>query len=209
MTRPAAESATGRAPRLCITQGPAGYPTLSCGHLSSPGAPVMRIGVPKEIKNNEYRVGMVPSGVRELASAGHEVIVETGAGNGIGVDDAQYKAAGASIASTAAEVFQKGELIVKVKEPQPNECEMLRSGQVLFTYLHLAADPVQAKGLMKSGATAIAYETVTAPNGSLPLLTPMSEVAGRMSIQNNTTNKQKTNSGFGVLLGGVPGVPPA
>jgi alanine dehydrogenase len=169
----------------------------------------MRIGVPKEIKNNEFRVGMVPSGVRELTSAGHEVIVETGAGDGIGVDDGQYKAAGAAIAGTAAEVFQKGELIVKVKEPQPNECEMLRSGQVLFTYLHLAADPVQAKGLMKSGATAIAYETVTAPNGSLPLLTPMSEVAGRMSIQVGAASLQKANGGFGVLLGGVPGVQPA
>jgi len=169
----------------------------------------MRIGVPKEIKNNEFRVGMVPAGVRELTSAGHEVVVETGAGDGIGVEDAQYKAAGASIANTAAEVFEKGELIVKVKEPQPSECVMLRSGQVLFTYLHLAADPVQAKGLMKSGATAIAYETVTAPNGSLPLLTPMSEVAGRMSIQVGAASLQKANGGFGVLLGGVPGVQPA
>src|SRR6201994_323326 len=169
----------------------------------------MRIGVPKEIKNNEYRVGMVPAGVRELTAAGHEVLVETGAGNGIGVDDGQYKAAGASIANTAAEVFERAELVVKVKEPQPAECEMLRAGQVLFTYLHLAADPVQAKGLMKSGATAIAYETVTAPNGSLPLLTPMSEVAGRMSIQVGAASLQKANGGFGVLLGGVPGVPPA
>ena len=169
----------------------------------------MRIGVPKEIKNNEYRVGMVPAGVRELTVAGHEVLVETGAGNGIGVDDAQYKAAGASIANTAAEVFEKADLVVKVKEPQPAECAMLRPGQVLFTYLHLAADPVQAKGLMKSGATAIAYETVTAPNGSLPLLTPMSEVAGRMSIQVGAASLQKANGGFGVLLGGVPGVQPA
>jgi alanine dehydrogenase len=169
----------------------------------------MRIGVPKEIKNNEFRVGMVPAGVRELTGAGHEVVVETGAGDGIGVDDAAYKAVGAVIAGTAAEVFHKGELIVKVKEPQPNECEMLRAGQVLFTYLHLAADPVQAKGLMKSGATAIAYETVTAPNGSLPLLTPMSEVAGRMSIQVGAASLQKANGGFGVLLGGVPGVQPA
>ncbi|MEA3178664.1 MAG: alanine dehydrogenase [Gammaproteobacteria bacterium] len=169
----------------------------------------MRIGVPKEIKNNEYRVGMVPAGVRELTVAGHEVLVETGAGNGIGVDDAQYMAAGASIANTAAEVFEKADLVVKVKEPQPAECAMLRPGQVLFTYLHLAADPVQAKGLMKSGATAIAYETVTAPNGSLPLLTPMSEVAGRMSIQVGAASLQKANGGFGVLLGGVPGVQPA
>jgi len=169
----------------------------------------MRIGVPKEIKNNEYRVGMVPAGVRELTVAGHEVLVETGAGNGIGVDDAQYKAAGASIANTAPEVFEKADLIVKVKEPQPAECAMLRPGQVLFTYLHLAADPVQAKGLMKSGSTAIAYETVTAPNGSLPLLTPMSEVAGRMSIQVGAASLQKANGGFGILLGGVPGVQPA
>src|SRR6266852_2455614 len=169
----------------------------------------MRIGVPKEIKVHEYRVGLVPAGVRELVGSGHEVLVETGAGNGIGVDDAQYKAAGASIASAAAEVFERADLVVKVKEPQPAECAMLRPGQVLFTYLHLAADPVQAKGLMKSGATAIAYETVTAPNGSLPLLTPMSEVAGRMSIQVGAASLQKANGGFGILLGGVPGVPPA
>jgi alanine dehydrogenase len=170
---------------------------------------VMRVGVPKEIKVHEYRVGLVPSGVRELVASGHEVVVETGAGNGIGVDDAHYTAAGASIAKTAGEVFERAELVVKVKEPQPAECEMLRPGQVLFTYLHLAADPVQAKGLMKSGATAIAYETVTAPNGSLPLLTPMSEVAGRMSIQVGAASLQKANGGFGVLLGGVPGVQPA
>jgi alanine dehydrogenase len=169
----------------------------------------MRIGVPKEIKNNEYRVGMVPAGVRELVGGGHEVLVETGAGNGIGVDDAQYKAAGAAIAISAAEVFERSDLIVKVKEPQPAECAMLRPGQVLFTYLHLAADRAQADGLMKSGATAIAYETVTAPNGSLPLLTPMSEVAGRMSIQVGAASLQKANGGFGILLGGVPGVQPA
>ncbi|MGH8139714.1 MAG: alanine dehydrogenase [Steroidobacteraceae bacterium] len=169
----------------------------------------MRIGVPKEIKVHEYRVGLVPAGVRELVAAGHEVLVETAAGNGIGVDDAQYRAAGASIAATAADVFGRSDLVVKVKEPQPLECEMLRPGQVLFTYLHLAADPAQAKGLMKSGATAIAYETVTAPNGSLPLLTPMSEVAGRMSIQVGAASLQKANGGFGVLLGGVPGVQPA
>jgi alanine dehydrogenase len=169
----------------------------------------MRIGVPKEIKVHEYRVGLVPAGVRELVAAGHEVLVETGAGNGIGVDDAQYKAAGASIAGTAADVFARADMVVKVKEPQPVECAMLRPGQVLFTYLHLAADPQQAKGLMKSGATAIAYETVTAPNGSLPLLTPMSEVAGRMSIQVGAASLQKANGGFGILLGGVPGVQPA
>jgi alanine dehydrogenase len=169
----------------------------------------MRIGVPKEIKVHEYRVGLVPAGARELVAAGHEVLVESGAGIGIGVDDAQYRAAGAAIAANAAEVFARADLVVKVKEPQPVECEMLRKEQLLFTYLHLAADPVQARGLMKSGATAIAYETVTAPNGSLPLLTPMSEVAGRMSIQVGAASLQKANGGFGVLLGGVPGVPPA
>jgi alanine dehydrogenase len=169
----------------------------------------MRIGVPKEIKVHEYRVGLVPAGVRELTAAGHQVLIESGAGAGIGVDDAQYRAAGAAIAASAAEVFQQADLIVKVKEPQARECEMLRSGQVLFTYLHLAADPAQAQGIIKSGATAIAYETVTAPNGSLPLLTPMSEVAGRMSIQVGAASLQKANGGFGVLLGGVPGVAPA
>ncbi len=169
----------------------------------------MRIGVPREIKVHEYRVGLVPAGVRELVVAGHEVLVETGAGNGIGVDDAHFKAAGAAIAPTAAEVFARADMVVKVKEPQPIECAMLRKDQLLFTYLHLAADLEQAKGLMKSGATAIAYETVTAPNGSLPLLTPMSEVAGRMSIQVGAASLQKANGGFGVLLGGVPGVAPA
>jgi len=169
----------------------------------------MRIGVPREIKVHEYRVGLVPAGVRELTGAGHQVLIESGAGNGIGVDDEQFRAAGASIAARAEEVFERSEMIVKVKEPQAVECERLRSGQVLFTYLHLAADPQQAHGLMKSGATAIAYETVTAPNGSLPLLTPMSEVAGRMSIQVGAASLQKANGGFGVLLGGVPGVPPA
>jgi alanine dehydrogenase len=169
----------------------------------------MRIGVPREIKVHEYRVGLVPAGVRELVAAGHEVLIETGAGNGIGVDDEQFRAAGAAIAPRAADVFADAELVIKVKEPQPAECAMLRPGQVLFTYLHLAADPGQAQGLMKSGATAIAYETVTAPNGSLPLLTPMSEVAGRMSIQVGAASLQKANGGFGVLLGGVPGVPPA
>jgi alanine dehydrogenase len=169
----------------------------------------MRIGVPKEIKVHEYRVGLVPAGVRELTAAGHEVLIESGAGAGIGVDDAQYRSAGAAIAANAAEVFQQADMVVKVKEPQARECEMLRAGQVLFTYLHLAADPKQAQGIIKSGATAIAYETVTAPNGSLPLLTPMSEVAGRMSIQVGAASLQKANGGFGVLLGGVPGVAPA
>jgi alanine dehydrogenase len=169
----------------------------------------MRIGVPREIKVHEYRVGLVPAGVRELTSAGHQVSIETGAGNGIGVDDAQYRAAGASIAAKASELFESADLIVKVKEPQPAECAMLRPGQVLFTYLHLAADAEQARLLMKSGATAIAYETVTGPRGTLPLLTPMSEVAGRMSIQVGAASLQKAAGGFGVLLGGVPGVPPA
>jgi alanine dehydrogenase len=169
----------------------------------------MRVGVPREIKVHEYRVGLVPAGVRELVTAGHEVLVESSAGNGIGVDDAQYRAAGATIAASAAEVFARADMVVKVKEPQPAECAMLRKDQLLFTYLHLAADPAQAQALMKSGATAIAYETVTAPNGSLPLLTPMSEVAGRMSIQVGAASLQKANGGFGILLGGVPGVPPA
>jgi alanine dehydrogenase len=169
----------------------------------------MRIGVPREIKVHEYRVGLVPAGVRELKVAGHEVIVESGAGRGIGVDDAHYEACGARVVPSAAQVFSSAEMIVKVKEPQPREYAMLRPGQVLFTYLHLAADREQALGLIKSGATAIAYETVTGRNGSLPLLTPMSEVAGRMSIQVGAGCLQKAQGGFGVLLGGVPGVPPA
>ncbi|HSN73257.1 MAG TPA: alanine dehydrogenase [Steroidobacteraceae bacterium] len=169
----------------------------------------MRVGVPKEIKVHEYRVGLVPGGVRELVAAGHEVIVETTAGNGIGLDDAAYEAAGARIVASAKDVFAQAELIVKVKEPQLVECEMLREGQVLFTYLHLAADLAQARGLVDSGATAIAYETVTAADGSLPLLTPMSEVAGRMSIQVGASCLEKERGGFGVLLGGVAGVAPA
>jgi alanine dehydrogenase len=169
----------------------------------------MRIGVPKEIKNHEYRVGLVPAGVRELVASGHQVLVQTSAGAGIGLEDAAYVAAGAKIVATAKEVFDGADLVVKVKEPQLAECKMLRPGQVLFTYLHLAADAAQANALMASGATAIAYETVTAPNGSLPLLTPMSEVAGRMSVQVGAASLQKANGGLGVLLGGVPGVPPA
>jgi len=169
----------------------------------------MKIGVPKEIKIHEYRVGLVPGGVAELVRAGHVVVVETGAGRGIGFDDADYRAAGAGIGATAAEIFASAELIVKVKEPQLAECKMLRPGQTLFTYLHLAADREQALALVASGATAIAYETVTAADGSLPLLTPMSEVAGRMSVQVGAHCLQKANGGFGVLLGGVPGVAPA
>jgi alanine dehydrogenase len=169
----------------------------------------MRIGCPKEIKVHEYRVGLTPAGVRELVAAGHEVVVETHAGAGIGMADAAYEAAGARILATAAEVFAWAELVVKVKEPQPSECALLKKGQVLFTYLHLAADKAQAEALVASGATCIAYETVTVPGGALPLLTPMSEVAGRMSIQVGATALQKANGGFGVLLGGVPGVAPA
>jgi alanine dehydrogenase len=168
----------------------------------------MLIGVPKEIKVQEYRVGLVPAGVRELVHHGHKVLVETGAGSGIGFGDGAYKAAGATIAKNAAEVFRKAEMIVKVKEPQPVECKMLRKGQVLFTYLHLAPDPEQTHGLIKSGCTAIAYETVTNARGGLPLLAPMSEVAGRMSIQVGAFYLQKEPGGSGVLLGGVPGVLP-
>lgn len=169
----------------------------------------MKIGVPKEIKVLEYRVGMVPAGVKELVNDGHEVVVESGAGEGIGMTDSDYEAAGATVLATAKDVFDAAELVVKVKEPQLAECEMLREGQVLFTYLHLAADPKQAEALVQSGTTAIAYETVTAADGSLPLLTPMSEVAGRLSIQAGAFALQKANGGRGVLLGGVPGVAPA
>ncbi len=169
----------------------------------------MKIGCPKEIKIHEYRVGLVPAGVRELTAAGHQVVVETGAGAGIGIGDDAYRAAGATVLPDAKTVFATAETIVKVKEPQLPECAQLRRGQVLFTYLHLAADAEQAKALARSGVTAIAYETVMAPDRSLPLLTPMSEVAGRMSIQVGATALQKANGGFGVLLGGVPGVAPA
>ena len=169
----------------------------------------MRIGVPKEIKVHEYRVGLVPAAVHELVAAGHAVMVETGAGAGIGCTDADYRDAGASIAPDAARVFADAELVVKVKEPQPGECAQLKPHQVLFTYLHLAADRAQAEALMRSGATAIAYETVTAPNGSLPLLTPMSEVAGRMSVHVGANYLEKEKGGRGILLGGVAGVPPA
>ncbi|MCG6877300.1 MAG: alanine dehydrogenase, partial [Betaproteobacteria bacterium] len=143
----------------------------------------MRVGVPKEIKTHEYRVGLVPQGVRELVARGHDVLVERGAGAGIGADDKAYVAAGARVVDTADALFAEAELVVKVKEPQQIERARMRPGQVLFTYLHLAADPEQAKELLASGCVAIAYETVTAADGSLPLLTPMSEVAGRMAIQ--------------------------
>jgi alanine dehydrogenase len=168
----------------------------------------MKIGVPKEIKTLEFRVGMTPAGVRELVQDGHEVIVETNAGEGIGMSNADYVAAGAKVLEKAEDVFAAADMIVKVKEPQLNECAMLRPDQVLFTYLHLAADPEQTAALVKSGTTAIAYETVTAADGSLPLLTPMSEVAGRLSIQAGAFALQKANGGRGVLLGGVPGVAP-
>lgn len=168
----------------------------------------MRIGVPKEIKTHEYRVGMTPSGVREMVAAGHSVLVETNAGAGIGESDQAYEAAGASIAKTAAEVFKNSQMIVKVKEPQLPECQMLTKDHVLFTYLHLAADKPQAEALMASGASCVAYETVMLANRTLPLLTPMSEVAGRMSVQVGATALQKANGGSGVLLGGVPGVAP-
>jgi len=169
----------------------------------------MRVGVPKEIKNHEYRVGLTPPLVAELAAAGHEVIVETKAGSGIDFEDSDYVAAGARIVATAAEVFAQSDMIVKVKEPQPQEVAMLEPRHTLFTYLHLAPDPEQAAGLIKSGATCIAYETVTANDRSLPLLKPMSEVAGRMSVQVGAHYLEKEQGGRGVLLGGVPGVAPA
>ncbi|MDE2439502.1 MAG: alanine dehydrogenase [Betaproteobacteria bacterium] len=169
----------------------------------------MRIGVPKEIKNHEYRVGLTPASVRELAQRGHQVIVQRDAGSAIGLVDDAYRAAGAEVVETHDEVFARAELIVKVKEPQLQECALLRPDQAIFTYLHLAPDRQQAELLRASGATAIAYETVTDASGGLPLLTPMSEVAGRMSIQAGAAHLEKAKGGAGVLLGGVPGVPAA
>src|SRR3954464_467914 len=166
----------------------------------------MRIGVPKEIKNHEYRVGMTPAAVRELTTRGHEVFVETKAGDGIDLGDEKYERVGARILPNADEVFAGADMIVKVKEPQPVEIKRLRPGQTLFTYLHLAPDPEQTKGLMESGAICIAYETVTDARGGLPLLAPMSEVAGRMSVQVGAHCLEKEQGGKGVLLGGVPGV---
>ena len=168
----------------------------------------MLIGVPKEIKNHEYRVGLTPASVRELVANGHQVLVQRDAGTAIGLDDAQYVAAGAEIADNAAVVFERADMIVKVKEPQPGECAMLRPGQILYTYLHLAPDPEQTKALIKSGAICIAYETITGQGGGLPLLAPMSEVAGRMAIQAGATHLEKAHGGRGLLLGGVPGVAP-
>ena len=169
----------------------------------------MIVGTVKEVKTHEYRVGLTPESVRELTAHGHRVLVETGAGLGIGATDADYTAVGAEIVATPQDVFATAELVVKVKEPQAPERAMLREGQVLFTYLHLAPDPEQTKDLVASGATCIAYETVTDRSGALPLLKPMSQVAGRMSIQAGATALEKAHGGRGVLLGGVPGVLPA
>jgi alanine dehydrogenase len=169
----------------------------------------MLIGVPKEIKNHEYRVGMTPISVREAVRNGHKVWVQANAGGGIGASDADYTAAGAEIIKTAEEIFAKAEMIVKVKEPQAGERAMLREGQILYTYLHLAPDPEQTKDLVKSGAVCIAYETVTSARGGLPLLAPMSQVAGRMSVQCGAHSLEKAQGGRGMLLGGVPGVSPA
>jgi alanine dehydrogenase len=169
----------------------------------------MLVGIPKEIKNHEYRVGMTPTSVRELSKHGHDVVVETNAGVGIGAADNEYATAGASIVDSAEEVFASADMIVKVKEPQAVERAMLREGQILYTYLHLAPDPEQTKDLVNSGATCIAYETVTSPFGGLPLLAPMSKVAGRMSIQAGAYCLEQPHGGLGMLLGGVPGVDPA
>ena len=169
----------------------------------------MRVGVPKEIKTHEYRVGLTPGAVREYVHAGHDVVVETNAGAGIGAADTVYRKAGAAIADSAAEVFSTADMVVKVKEPQPGEWAQLREGQILFTYLHLAADPRQTSGLLASGCTAIAYETVTDAKGGLPLLAPMSEVAGRLSIEAAGSALKRHTGGRGLLLGGVPGVQPA
>lgn len=169
----------------------------------------MIIGVPQEVKNNEFRVGLTPGNVSGLCKQGHSVLIQRGAGEQIGLSDESYRIAGATLINSAAEVFKKAEMIVKVKEPQPQECAMLREDQILFTYLHLAPDPIQTQALIQSGASCIAYETVTAFNGALPLLAPMSEVAGRMSIQAAATHLEKTHGGLGVLMAGVPGVSPA
>ncbi|MFC6440058.1 alanine dehydrogenase [Bowmanella sp. JS7-9] len=168
----------------------------------------MLIGVPKEIKNHEYRIGLTPAAVKEYVTHGHQVMVQTNGGAAIGFTDEQYIAAGAQIVDSAEKIFAEADMIVKVKEPQPNECKMLRKGQTLYTYLHLAPDPQQTELLIASGATCIAYETVTDARGGLPLLAPMSEVAGRMSIQAGAHYLEKAHGGSGTLLGGVPGVAP-
>jgi alanine dehydrogenase len=174
-----------------------------------PEEQAMRVGVPKEIKPDEYRVGLTPASVREYVSRGHRVMIERGAGLGIGANDDIYRSAGAAIVDTAAEIFATADMVVKVKEPQPTEWRQLREGQILFTYLHLAPDSDQTRGLLASGCTAIAYETVTDANGGLPLLAPMSEVAGRLAIEAAGAALRKSADGMGKLIGGVPGVAPA
>ena len=169
----------------------------------------MLVGVPKETKTQEYRVGLTPTSVREVVHHGHQVVVETNAGSAIGLEDEHYRQAGAEIVGAAADVFARADMVVKVKEPQASEIAMLREGQVLFTYLHLAPDPAQTKGLIESGSVAIAYETVTDIHGGLPLLAPMSEVAGRMSVQAGAHCLEMEQGGRGSLLGGVAGVPAA
>jgi len=169
----------------------------------------MQIGVPQEIKNHEYRVGLTPASVRELCAHGHSVRVQSGAGAAIGLSDEDYRAAGATLVPDAASVFAQAEMIIKVKEPQAPELTMLRPGQILYTYLHLAPDAALTAALVRSGAVCIAYETITGPNRTLPLLAPMSEVAGRMAVQAGATHLEKSRGGMGVLLGGVPGVPAA
>jgi alanine dehydrogenase len=184
-------------------------PRFRAARIALKGGKTMLVGVPKEIKNHEYRVGLIPGNVRQLAVHGHEVWVQKDAGAAIGLTDDLYRAAGARIIDTAQEIFAAADMIVKVKEPQPQECRMLRPGQTLFTYLHLAPDPEQTRMLQESGAVCIAYETVTDRHGGLPLLAPMSEVAGRMSIQAGAHCLEKSHGGIGLLLGGVPGTPPA
>lgn len=169
----------------------------------------MKIGVPKEIKNHEYRVGLSPASAKELIANGHEVTIETGAAAGIGLTDDVYRAMGAKIADSSEAIFAESEMIIKVKEPQPQECKQLSRGQLLFTYLHLAPDPEQTKLLLESGVTAVAYETVTGPGNSLPLLAPMSEVAGRLAAQAGAHCLERAQGGCGVLMGGVPGTEPA
>lgn len=169
----------------------------------------MKIGVPKEIKNHEYRVGLSPASAHELIAHGHEVTIETGAAAGIGLSDDVYRNLGVTIANSAESIFAESDMIIKVKEPQPTECSQLNKGQLLFTYLHLAPDPTQTAALLESGVTAVAYETVTGPNNSLPLLAPMSEVAGRLSAQAGAHCLERAQGGSGVLMGGVPGTEPA
>lgn len=169
----------------------------------------MIVGVPKEIKNNEYRVALVPSGAEALTEDGHTVVVEAGAGMGTGIEDAEYQAVGATIVGSDAEVFARSDMVMKVKEPQPQEYSMLRSGQILFTYFHFAASEELTRAMVETGSVCVAYETIQLPNGNLPLLTPMSEVAGRMAVQQGAKFLERPMEGRGILLAGVPGVPPA